>query len=163
MNIQLTQAPADPGGRSATGAGGPGIKTAATRLAWLLPATMLSVSVADIALYEVAGVFDPDVTAWAGAGAAQIIGANAVYLSLAATVLLVLVKLTRAPARWFVVLATVGMVASLALPVAAGLGDGTAAVPAPGLSTVIALSAMHVLSYAIAVPMLLRFGLTERG
>ena len=163
MNTQLTQAPADPGGRGTTGASGPGIKTAATRLAWLLPATMLSVSVADIALYEVAGVLDPDVTGWAGAGAAQIIGANAVYLSLAATVLLVLVKLTRTPARWFAILATIGVIASLALPISAGLGEGTAAVPAPGLTTVIALSAMHLLSYAIAVPMFLRLGPTKRG
>ncbi len=163
MDTQLTHAPADRAEKGATMSGGPGIKTAATRLAWLLPATMLSVSVADIALYEVAGVFDPDVTGWAGAGAAQVLGANAVYLLMAAAALLVLVKLTRAPARWFVVLATVGMVASLALPVAAGLGEGTVAVPAPGLTTVIALSAMHLLSYAIAVPMFLRFGLTERG
>ncbi|MGB5935708.1 MAG: hypothetical protein WBG76_07565 [Ornithinimicrobium sp.] len=120
-------------------------------------------SVADIALYEVAGVIDPDVTGWAGAGAAQIIGANAVYLMVAAAALLVLVKITRAPARWFAILATIGVVASLALPVAAGLGEGTVAVPAPGLSTVIALLAMHLISYAIAVPMFLRFGPTRRG
>lgn len=163
MNTQLTNAPADRGENGATGTGGPGLKTAAKRLTWLLPATLLSVSVADIALYEVAGVLDPDVTGWAGAGAAQIVGANAAYLFVAAAALLVLVKLTRAPARWFALLATVGVVASLALPVAAGLGEGTVAVPAPGLTTVIALSAMHLLSYAIAVPLFLRFGLTERG
>lgn len=163
MNTQLTNAPAGQGENGAAGTSGPGLRASATRLVWLLPAILLSVSVADVALYEVAGVLDPDVTGWAGAGAVQIVGANAVYLVVAAAALLVLVKLTRAPARWFAVLATVGVVASLALPVAAGLGEGTVAVPAPGLTTVIVLSAMHLISYAIAVPMFLRFGLTGRG
>lgn len=163
MNAQLARIPADRGESGATGTIRPGIKNAATRLAWLLPATMLSVSVADIALYEVAGLLDPDVTGWAGAGAAQIIVANAVYLSMAATALLVLVKLTRSPARWFGILATIGVVVSLALPISSGLGEGTAAVPAPGLTTVVALSAMHLVSYAIAVPMFLRLGPTRRG
>ncbi|MGB6006241.1 MAG: hypothetical protein WBG36_16660 [Ornithinimicrobium sp.] len=163
MHTQLTQVPEGQGERGAIGASRPGVKSVARRLAWLVPVAVLSVSVADIALYEVAGVIDPDVTGWAGAGAAQIIGANAVYLMVAAAALLVLVKITRAPARWFAILATIGVVASLALPVAAGLGEGTVAVPAPGLSTVIALLAMHLISYAIAVPMFLRFGPTRRG
>ncbi len=77
--------------------------------------------------------------------------------------LLVVVKFTRTPARWFGILTTIGVVASLALPVSAGLGEGTAAVPLPGVATVIALSAMHLLSYAIAVPMFLRLGLTRQG
>lgn len=163
MNTHLTNVPADRGERGATGLSGPGLKNVATRLIWVLPATVLSVSLADIALYEVAGVLDPDITGWAGAGAAQITGANAVYLSIAAIALLALVKLTRAPARWFAILATIGVVASLALPISAGLGEGTAAVPAPGVRTVIALSALHLVSYAIAVPMFLRLGLTERA
>ena len=163
MKSQLVNVPADRGEGGVTGASGPGLKSVARRLIWLLPAPVLSVSLADIALYEVAGVLDPDITGWAGAGAAQIVGANAVYLSIGAAALLALVKLTRAPARWFAILATIGVVASLALPISAGLGDGTAAVPAPGLSTVIALSVLHLVSYAIAVPMFLRLGLTERG
>lgn len=162
MNTPLTKAPADPAARGAA-TSRPGTRSAAVRLAWLLPATVLSVSVADIALYEVAGVLDPDVTGWAGAGAAQIVGANAAYLSIAAIALLVLLRLTRSPARWFRILATLGVVASLALPISSGLGEGTTSVPAPGLSTVIALSTMHLVSYAIAVPMLLRLLPTRRG
>ncbi len=133
------------------------------RLAWVLPVTALTASMADVALYEVAGVLDPDVTAWLGAGPAQIVGANAAYLSMGAALLLVLVRITSNPARWFTMLASIGVVLSLMLPVSAGLGDGSEAVPAAGLPTVITLSTMHLLSYAIAVPMLLRLGRARRG
>ena len=132
------------------------------RLAWVLPVTVLAASIADVALYEVAGVLDRDVTGWLGAGPAQILGANAAYLSMGAALLPVLVKLTRDPARWFTVLATVGVLLSLMLPVSAGLGDGSEAVPAAGLSTVITLATMHLVSYAIGVPMLLRLGRARR-
>lgn len=132
------------------------------RLAWVLPVTALTASVADVALYEVVGVLDPDVTAWPGAGLAEIVGANTAYLLMGAALLVVLVKFTSAPARWFTVLATVAVLASLALPVFAGLGDGSAALPTPGLTTVITLGAMHLVSYVIAVLMFLRLGRSRR-
>ena len=48
---------------------------------------------------------------------------------------------------------------SLVLPVSAGLGYDASGAPAASTATVITLSLMHVVSYAISVPFYIRMGL----
>lgn len=163
MNTQVQEGPQGRVEMDRAAQGRESLGGALKRLVWVLPVSVLVASMADVALYEVVGVLDPEVTGWQGAGPAQIVGANMVYLLMGAALLLILIKLTRNPARWFTVLATVGVLVSLVLPVFAGLGDGSEAVPAAGLSTVITLSMMHLVSYAIGVPLLLRLGRRRRG
>ena len=129
------------------------------RLLWIAPLAMLAASVANLALYAAAGVLFPEVTAWPGAGPVQIVGANVVYLLLGAVALVAVARLSPRPERTYAVLAVVGLLLSLALPIGAGFGYGAPGTPPAGAATVVTLCLMHVVSAAISVPLFMRYAL----
>lgn len=133
------------------------------RLLWVSPLAMLVASVANLALYAAAGRLFPEVTAWPGAGPGQIVGANIVYLLVGAIALAAIARFSSHPARHFQIGATVGLLLSLGLPVSAGFGYGPPGTPPAGMATVVTLSLMHVISYAISVPLFLRLALGKRS
>lgn len=128
----------------------------ALRLLWVAPLAMVAASAANLGLYAAAGRLNPSVTAWPGAGPGQIVGATVVYLLLGALALAAIARFARNPARVYVAVATVGLLLSLALPLAAGLGYGAPGAPPANGATALTLSLMHVLAYAISVPMYVR-------
>lgn len=120
---------------------------------------MLAASAADLGLYYAAGILFPEVTAWPGSGAAQIAGANVVYLLMGASGLAIITRISFHPKRYYLILATVGLLLSLALPISAGLGFGPPGTPVAGTATVITLSLMHIVSFVISVPLFIRMAL----
>lgn len=130
------------------------------RLIWVSPLAMLIASGANLGLYAIAGSLYPEVTAWPGAGPGQIVGANVVYLLIATIVFAVIARIATRPARTYQIVATVGLLLSLALPITAGLGYGAPGAPPASTATVITLSLMHVVSYAISVPLFTRLTLS---
>ncbi len=126
------------------------------KLLWVTPLAMLVTSIANLALYFVIGTLIPTVTAWPGASPAQIIGANSVYLFVGAVVVAVINRISSRPARHFRIVATIGLVLSMFLPLSAWMGFGAAGIPAPNAVTAVTLGLMHVVSYAISVPMFTR-------
>jgi len=124
-----------------------------SRLTWISPLAMLVVSAANFGLYAAAGHFFPEVTAWSGASVGQIIGANIVYLLMGTIAFLTTTRFSSNPARTYLVVATLGLIFSLGLPISAGFGFGPPGTPPAGAATVITLSLMHIVSYAISVPL----------
>lgn len=129
------------------------------KLLWVAPLAMLASAAANLGLYAAAGLLFPEVTAWPGAGIGQIIGASCAYLFIGAIVFAGVVRFSAQPARHFMILATVGLVLSLGLPIAAGFGYAAPGAPPAGIATVITLSLMHVIAYAITVPLFTRLAL----
>ena len=99
----------------------------------------------------------PKVTAWEGAGIGQIIGANIVYLLIGTLVFGLTARFSSQPARHYRIIATVGLILSLWLPLSATLGYGTLGVPLASATTAVILSLMHVITYAISVPLFIRY------
>ena len=129
------------------------------KLVWVSPLAMLVSAVANLGLYAVAGIVFPEVTAWSGAGAGQIIGANVVYLLIGSVVFALVARFSRSPARHYLIVATIGLLLSLALPIGAAFGYGAPGAPPASVATAVTLSLMHVVSYAISVPMFNRLAL----
>jgi hypothetical protein len=129
------------------------------KLVWVAPLAMLVATVVNFGLYVAAGSLFPEVTAWGGAGVGQIVGANIVYLLMGAVVFALVARFSRKPARHYLVLATVGLLLSLVMPISAGFGYGAPGAAIPSSATVVTLSLMHVVSYAISVPMFNRLAL----
>ncbi len=132
------------------------------KLLWATPLAMLVSSIANLILYFVVGALIPAVSNWPGAGPAQIIGANIVYLFIGAIVLAIINRVSSHPVRHFRIVATVGLVLSMFLPLSAWMGFGAADIPAPNAVTAITLGLMHVVSYAISVPMFTRLVLGKQ-
>lgn len=130
--------------------------TAPRRLIWITPLTILTSGVANLALYAAAGRLVPAVTAWPGAGPAQIVGSTAVYLLIGALIFALLCRFSAQPARRYQRIAILGLLLSLALPIGAGFGYGAPGAPPAGPATVLTLSLMHVIAFAISVPMFIR-------
>jgi len=120
---------------------------------------MLAASAANLGLYTAAGHFFPEVTAWPGASAGQIMGATFVYLLIGAITLAIITRVASRPARAFVVVATIGLLFSLMLPISAGFGFGPPGTSPAGTASVITLSLMHVMSFVISVPLFIRLAL----
>lgn len=133
------------------------------RLAWVVPLAVLAATAAGLCAYYTAGILFPEVTAWPGAGPMQIVGANAGYFVVGAVVLLVVDRYSRRPARDFVVVSAIGLALSFGLPISAGLGAGASGASVASAATVVTLSLLHVVSYAVGVPMLLRLALVRNG
>jgi hypothetical protein len=121
--------------------------------------SMLAATAANLGLYYAAGILFPEVTAWPGAGPAQIAGANFVYLLIGAIAFTVIARISSKPALHYLILATVGLLLSFGLPIAAGFGYAAPGAPPASTATVITLSLMHVVSYAISVPLFTRLAL----
>jgi hypothetical protein len=117
---------------------------------------MLAATAADLGLYYAAGILFPEVTTWPGSGAGQIAGANVVYLLMGAIALAIITRISSRPRRHYLILATVGLLLSLGLPISAGFGFGPPGTPEAGVATVITLSLMHITSFAISVTLFIR-------
>lgn len=126
------------------------------RLVWVSPLAMAAAAAANLGLYAGAGRLVPDVTAWPGAGVGQIVGATIVYLLVGTLVCIMVARRSSRPARHYALVATAALLLSLAMPIAAGFGYGAPGAPPAGAATVITLCLMHVLAYAISVPMFIR-------
>lgn len=127
-----------------------------TSLVSLVLTTLLAIgasSISNIVLYYLAGSIFPEVTAWPGAGVGQIAGASFVYLSIGAVVFAVVQRFSKRPGRHYLIIATIGLLLSLWLPIGAGLGYGPPGTPQAEAATVVTLSLMHVVSFAISVSM----------
>jgi len=120
------------------------------------PLAILAATAANLGLYAAAGILNPEVTAWPGAGPGQIAGANFVYLLIGAIVFAIIARLSSHPARHYLIAASIGLLLSLALPISAGFGYGAPGAPPAGVATVITLSLMHVVTFAISVPLFIR-------
>lgn len=129
------------------------------RLLWVTPLAMVAAIIANIVLYTVIGATVPEVGAWPGAGVGQIIGATAAYLFFGALSAAIIVRLSSRPARHFLLVAIGGLILSMALPVSAGFGYGAPGAPAASVATVVTLALMHVVSFAISVPLFVRLAL----
>lgn len=132
------------------------MRSASHKLLWVSPLVMAGATVANLILYAVAGSLFPEVTAWAGAGVGQIIGATVVYLLIGTTVFALVARFTTRPARTYWIVATVGLLLSLWMPVSAAMGYGAPNATPPSTATAVTLSLMHVVSYAISVPLFIR-------
>lgn len=133
--------------------------TSISRLLWVAPLAMVTATVANLGLYAAAGTLYPEVTAWAGASQAQVIGATIIYLLVGTAIFAAVSYRSQRPARNYWIVATVGLLLSLFMPITAGMGYGPPDVPSADLATVVTLSLMHVLSYVISVPMFIRLAL----
>lgn len=129
------------------------------RLLWLAPLAIALSTLANLALYALASTLIPEVGAWPGAGISQIIGATIVYLTVGTIAFAIIRRFSNHPARHYLIVATIGLLLSLALPISAGFGYAAPGAPPASLATVIILSLMHVISYAISVPLYIRRGL----
>lgn len=124
-----------------------------SRLIWISPLAILAATAANLSLYYAAGILFPEVTAWSGAGPGPIVGANVVYLLIGTIAFAVISQISSHPARHFLILAIIGLLFSLGLPISAGFGYGPPGTPPAGAASVITLSLMHIVSFAISVPM----------
>lgn len=131
-------------------------RSSLSKLLWVSPLAMAVTAVANLGLYAVAGAVFPQVTAWPGAGIGQIIGANIAYLFMGTIVFALIVRFSSRPARHYWIVSTIGLLLSLGLPIGAGFGYGAPGAPPADVATVITLSLMHVVSYAISVPLFIR-------
>lgn len=126
------------------------------KLLWVSPVAMATATIANLGLYALAGAIFPQVTAWPGAGIGQIVGANMAYLFMGTIIFALIVRYSAHPARHYQIAATVGLLLSLGLPIAAGFGYAAPGAPPADVATVITLSLMHVIAYAISVPLFIR-------
>ena len=128
-----------------------------SKLLWISPLAMAAAAVANLGLYAAAGAIFPQITAWSGAGIGQIIGTNSAYLFMGTIVFALIAHYASRPARTYWIIATIGLLLSLGLPIAAGFGYATPpGTPPADIATVITLSLMHVISYAISTPLFIR-------
>lgn len=127
------------------------------KLLWASLMAILVASIANLGIYALASRFLPTVGAWPGAGPGQIVGATVAYLFIGTIILVLVSRLSTQPVRHYQLIATAGLLISLALPISAAFGYGTPpGTPPADLTTVIVLSLMHVIAYAISVPLFIR-------
>lgn len=136
-------------------------RTTISRLLWVAPVAMAISSILDLGLYFGAGALFPEVTVWPGAGPAQIVGANVVYLLIAAAIFAVVTRLSSRPARHYLLISSPGLLLSLALPMGTAFGFGPPGAPPASMSTAIVLTLMHVVSFAVSVPLFIRLALEQ--
>lgn len=134
-----------------------------SRLVGTSLAAMLAATAANFGLYYAAGILFPEVTAWPGAGPGQIAGASVVYLLIGAIAFAIVNRISSTPRRHYLIVATVGLLFSLVMPVSAGFGFGSPGTPSAGAAAVITLSLMHLVSFAISVPLFTNLASDKRG
>jgi hypothetical protein len=131
------------------------------RLLWVAPVTIVIATIANLGFYTAAGSLYPEVTTWQGASMPQIIGATTVYLLMGTLVFAVVARMSQRPVRNYLIVATVGLLLSMFMPISIGMGYAPPEIAVPSTATVITLCLMHVLSYVISVPMFVRLTLGE--
>ena len=123
---------------------------------WITPLTIVAAIIANEILYAIVAALIPSVGKWPSAGPVQIIFSTLVYLLLGSLVFALVVRFSSRPVRTYWIVASIGLILSLALPISAGAGFVPAGQPVPDTATVITLSLMHVVAYAITVTMFTR-------
>jgi hypothetical protein len=129
------------------------------RLILVSALTMATATAANLGLYAVVGYLFPHVAAWPGTSAMHVIIATIVYLSLATLVFAAIRKFSSRPARHYRIIATISLLFSMGPPISLGFGPGLPGVPPADPIIGITLGLMHIISYAISVPMFIRMGL----
>jgi len=129
------------------------------RLIWASLLAMATVAAANLGLYAIAGYFFPHVAAWSGTSSTHVIVATIVYLTLATLVFAIVRRFSSRPARHYLIVATVSLLFSMGPPISLGFGPGLPGVPPADAVIGITLGLMHVISYAISVPIFIRMGL----
>jgi hypothetical protein len=119
-------------------------------------ATAISVN---LGLYTIAGYLFPHVATWPGTSPTHVIVATIVYLSLATLVFTAVRRFSSRPARHYLIVATVSLLLSMGPPLSLGFGPGLPGVPPADPTNAITLGLMHIISYAISVPMFIRMAL----
>jgi hypothetical protein len=120
---------------------------------------MATAAAANLGLYAVAGYFFPRVAAWSGTSSMHVIIATVVYLSLATLVFAAVRRFSSRPARHYLIVATISLLFSMGPPISLGFGPGLPGVPAADPIIGITLGLMHIISYAISVPMFISMAL----
>jgi hypothetical protein len=120
---------------------------------------MAVATAANLGLYALAGYIFPHVAAWPGTSPTHVIVATVVYLSLATLVFAAVRRFSPRPARHYLIVATVSLLFSMGAPISLGFGPGLPGVPPADPVVAITLGLMHVISYAISVPMFIRMAL----
>lgn len=133
--------------------------TVRSRLIWASLLAMSTAAAVNLGLYAVAGYLFPHVAAWTGTSSTHVIVATIVYLTLATLVFAIVRRFSSRPARHYLIVATVSLLFSMGPPISLGFGPGLPGVPAADPIIGITLGLMHVISYAISVPIFIRMGL----
>ncbi len=128
----------------------------------LILASLLSMATAiaiNLGLYAFVSYLFPYVAAWPGTSLMHIVIATVVYLTLATLVFAVVRRRSSRPARRYLIVATISLLLSLGQPIMLGFGPGLPGVPPADPIIAITLGLMHVISYAISVPLFIRMAL----
>lgn len=133
--------------------------TTRSRLIWASLLAMSTAIAVNLGLYAFVSYLFPSVAAWPGTSPTHILIATIVYLTLATLVFAVVRRLSSRPARHYLIVATISLLLSLGPPISLGFGPGLPGVPAADPTVAITLGLMHVISYAISVPMFIRMAL----
>lgn len=113
--------------------------------------------VANEIFYAIVGALIPSVGEWPGTGPGPIIVVSIFLLLIASVVFAAVVRFSLRPVRTYWFVATIALVITFALPIGAGAGfGGRPGTPPADTATVITLLLMHVIAYAISVPMFTR-------
>jgi len=134
-------------------------RTVRGRLIWVSLLAMSTAAALNLGLYAVVGFFFPHVAAWSGTSSTHVIVATIVYLTLATLVFAAVRRFSPRPARHYLIIATVSLLFSIGPPISLGFGPGLPGVPPADPIIAITLGLMHVISYAISVPMFIRMAL----
>ncbi len=129
------------------------------RLIWASLLAMSTAIAANLGLYAVAGYIFPHVAAWTGTSPTHVIVATIVYLLVATLVFAAVRRLSSRPARHYQIIAAVSLLFSMGPPISLGFGPGLPGVPPADAIIGVTLGLMHVISYAISVPMFVRMAL----
>lgn len=129
------------------------------RLIWIALLAMATSIAANLALYAVIGYLFPQVATWSGSSPTHIIVATFVYLFLATLVFAAVRRFSSRPARHYLIIATLSLLSSMVPPISLGFGPGLPGAPPADAMIGITLGLMHIISYAISVPMFIRMAL----
>lgn len=128
----------------------------------LILASLLAMSTAaavNLGLYAVTGYIFPHVAAWAGTSPTHIVVATIVYLLLATIVFAAVRRFSSRPAHRYLIISTVSLLFSMGPPISLGFGPGLPGVAPADAVIGITLGLMHIISYAISVPIFIRMAL----
>jgi hypothetical protein len=126
------------------------------KLLWIGPLAMVVAIVANEIWYAIAAALSPSVGQWPGVGVVPIIISTVVYLVIASLVFAVVVRFSARPVRTYWIVATIALLISCAAPILARSGFGMPGLPPADTVSVIVLMIMHVIAFAISVPMITR-------
>jgi len=129
------------------------------RLLLVSPLAMSTSIAANLALYAIVGYLFPHVASWSGTSPMHIVVATIVYLLVATLVFAAVRRFSPRPARHYMIIATLSLIFSMGPPISLGFGPGLPGVPPADAVIGITLGLMHVISYAISVPMFIRMTL----